>query len=161
MIIEQQWQDALLEFGDRAFERFDGVTCNDDVEYYIGVGDNMELKPIYELFEHDVKIYGDNAYLMWEYARISGCWRCLSSNKDFNFYNVVIPEDFKLPKGLKFGRHVVGKAKRDGNIFVLSELKIIYDTKNSVRPDKSSSSKGELSERRDVGTSSSQLDVPT
>lgn len=83
------------------------------------------------------------------------------SNKDFNFYNVVIPKDFKLPKGLKFGRHVVGKAKRDGNIFVLSELKIIYGTKNSVRPDKSSSSKGELSERRDVGTSSSQLDVPT
>jgi hypothetical protein len=68
MDIKQQWQDAVAEFGDRAFEWFTGVTCNDDVVYYISVGDNVELKPLPELFEHGVSVYGFEAEKqMWEW----------------------------------------------------------------------------------------------
>lgn len=75
MDIKQQWQDALSEFGDRAFERFTDVTCNDDVVYYISVGDNVELKQLAELFEHGAKIYGFEAEKqMWEWNRPTFGW---------------------------------------------------------------------------------------
>jgi hypothetical protein len=82
MDIKQQWQDALHEFGDRAFERF--IICLPDYyEHYLNsIGtwfyfksnqdliscpdfNDIELKSMPELFEHDVSVYGDNAYLMW------------------------------------------------------------------------------------------------
>lgn len=43
---------------------------------------------IEEQWKQDVFDYGDDAYLMWEYSKISGCWRCLSDNNDFNIESI-------------------------------------------------------------------------
>jgi hypothetical protein len=87
-MIKQQWQQAVEEFGDRVFERFT-VRCaphinkqvpmlsNQDFEDYDK--QDMVLKPLGELFEHDVSVYGDDAYLMWECADI----------EDYNWIGVV------------------------------------------------------------------------
>jgi hypothetical protein len=70
MNIEQQVQQAIEEFGELAHERFIVKTGYDEFyphsnnEMYLYI-DAIELKPLPELFEHDVKVYGDDAYLMW------------------------------------------------------------------------------------------------
>jgi len=68
--IQQAVKDAIDEFVDRAHERFEyadvgwsNCTSNDYLapECFI-----LRLKPLPELFEHDVSFYGADAYLMWE-----------------------------------------------------------------------------------------------
>jgi len=75
--IEDDVKAAIEEFGERAFERFIrdrnivivggigwiNLLSNSELDFKIG----LKLKPLPELFAHDVKVYGDNAYLMWEW----------------------------------------------------------------------------------------------
>jgi len=67
--IEDDVKAAVEEFGECAFERFDVETAP---KFWISSTNNSQLitafarlKPLPELFAHDVKVYGDNAYLMW------------------------------------------------------------------------------------------------
>jgi hypothetical protein len=70
--INKQWENAVKEFSKRAFERFDDndlfefLDSNEVTEYYIRLKHDIQLKPIGELFEHDMQFYGDDAYLMWK-----------------------------------------------------------------------------------------------
>lgn len=85
MNIEQQWQAAKEEFGKDAFKRariktvintFLFPKSNAATESAINhaeiEGDEIEFIPLPYLFSHDVEVYGDNAYLMWEikYSKI-------------------------------------------------------------------------------------------
>jgi len=89
MSIEQQVKEAIEEFGELAHERFvvagiGFVDCksNDDLtnpEFFI------QLKTPQELITHDVKVYGDDAYLIWEWQyKDNGCptWKNNWSNCD-------------------------------------------------------------------------------
>jgi len=74
--IEDDVKAAIGEFGECAFERFIrdrsivivggigwiNLLSNSELEFKTG----LKLKPLPELFVHDIKIYDDNAYLMWE-----------------------------------------------------------------------------------------------
>jgi len=76
MSIEQIVQQAIDEFGELAHERFtrryaphfSDTQCqlqnNSDFSDYDL--QDTHLKPLPELFAHDVKVYGDDAYLMWD-----------------------------------------------------------------------------------------------
>jgi len=92
-MIEQQVKDAIEEFGELAHERFfcnkpifAKINRNDGLYFLINNGYKLELKTLPELFEHDVKFYGADAYLMWE-------WVCTNeitaipaqSNKELDF----------------------------------------------------------------------------
>jgi len=76
--IEELVKAAIDEFGELAFERFILIANgfgeqnkNNDTLRHILEYDKylqnheIKLKPLPELFAHDVKFYGDNAYLMW------------------------------------------------------------------------------------------------
>jgi len=79
--IEQQVKEAIEEFGELAYERFllqvseygklkniSSVNFKSNNELIDSVGKfAMFLKQLPELFEHDVKFYGNDAYLMWEW----------------------------------------------------------------------------------------------
>lgn len=80
MSIEEEVKAAIEEFGDRAFERFNYRTHyeNGGVSPWYSaisnkfIADNIKkteilLKPMPKLFAHDVEVYGDNAYLMWQW----------------------------------------------------------------------------------------------
>jgi len=67
--IEDDVKAAIEEFGDLAFERFEVETAP---KFWISSTNNSQLitafarlKPLPELLAHDIKVYGDNAYLMW------------------------------------------------------------------------------------------------
>jgi len=84
--MQEQWQQALEEFGDEAFRRFKPkwplqAGCNDNHDIIIGLNSGLcfELKPLPELFADDVDVYGKDAYLMWEYQPGIG--------SDYNFEN--------------------------------------------------------------------------
>lgn len=72
MNIEQQWQNATEEFGDCAFERF---FVNYGEDSFTPISNNqafehlnaLELIPNHNLLDHDVLVYGDDAYLIWEW----------------------------------------------------------------------------------------------
>lgn len=74
MITQEQWQQAKEEFGSEAYKRFyngcgiliEPLNNNDCIKHI----DDMLFKPLPELFEHDVQVYGENAYLMWEYKNV-------------------------------------------------------------------------------------------
>lgn len=87
MNIEQQWQAAKEEFKDNAFKRFKiyhhgygelDAASSEQIEGVISQSptrdfrDILKTKPLPELFSHDVSVYGENAYLMWEikYSKI-------------------------------------------------------------------------------------------
>lgn len=87
MNIEQQWQAAKEEFKDNAFKRFKiyhhgygelDAASNEQIESVISQNptrdfrDILKIKSLPELFAHDVEVYGENAYLMWEikYSKI-------------------------------------------------------------------------------------------
>jgi len=61
-VIEQR---HITEFSQ---EEIDGLTplTAEEIWQFMPLQD-IKLKPFIELFDHDVKIYGDNAYLMWEF----------------------------------------------------------------------------------------------
>lgn len=74
MITLNEWQAAKEEFNDNAFKRFRvgnpyfyNFSNNDDVEEKINLDYEIEPKPLPELFDNDVDVYGENAYLMWEF----------------------------------------------------------------------------------------------
>lgn len=73
MITLEQCDQAVEEFGNEAFRRFfffdankkpELFHCNDEIEE-CGLG-YIECRTLPELFAHDVEVYGDNAYLMWD-----------------------------------------------------------------------------------------------
>ena len=72
--IEQAVQAAIDEFGDDAYKRFNhkGMAFNDEScrsnDFLLRMLSvkNVSIKPLPELFAHDVEVYGENAYLMWE-----------------------------------------------------------------------------------------------
>lgn len=72
MSIENIIKNAIEEFGDRAFERF--VLNNNGTS---------KLKPLPELFAHDVDVYGDNSYFMWRYTTKYGA-QPAKSNVEIN-----------------------------------------------------------------------------
>ena len=71
--IEKVVQAAIEEFGEDAYKRFThkGMAFNDEPcrsnEFLLRMlsVNNVSIKPLPELFAHDVVVYGDNAYLMW------------------------------------------------------------------------------------------------
>jgi len=80
MNIEQQVKEAIEEFGEFAHERFVLIANgfgeqnkNNDTLLHILEYDKylqnheIKLKPLPELLAYDMKVYGDDAYLMWEY----------------------------------------------------------------------------------------------
>jgi len=74
MSIEQAVKDAIDEFGKFAHERFED---NLGFDYYnnttlLEMILDIQFKPLPELFAHDVKFYGDDAYLMWRYLNKRG-----------------------------------------------------------------------------------------
>lgn len=82
MNIEKAVKDAIAEFGKEAYKRFRGrlkdkshfIQCESqlDLETWLIFDDFiLELKPLSELFDHDVSFYGADAYLMWD-RRILG-----------------------------------------------------------------------------------------
>jgi len=97
MNIENSVKLAIEEFGIRAFERFNDakgfiIESNDELDpsgwrILAGLRD-IKIKPLHELFAHDVTVYGDNAYLIWEILSTRGngnnfAWQPAISNKDF------------------------------------------------------------------------------
>jgi len=70
-MIEQQVKEAIDEFGELAHERFmvDNVDIVDNSHLLLILEYNrtLKLKPLPELFEHDVSFYGADAYVMWEW----------------------------------------------------------------------------------------------
>lgn len=87
MNIEQQWQAAKEEFKDNAFKRFKiyhhgygelDAASNEQIEGVISqsptrdIRDILKTKPLPELFAHDVSVYGENSFQMWEvkYSKI-------------------------------------------------------------------------------------------
>ena len=67
MIKIEQWKQIAEEFGEDAYQR---VTNNAPMPYLYNheVEQNISecsLKPIIELIEHDIDVYGINTYLMW------------------------------------------------------------------------------------------------
>jgi len=104
--IEELVKAAIDEFGELAFERFeesDGIeTINLPSNRFliISLSDEsvvVKLKPMPELFAHDVKIYGDNAYQMWQLSHEYN-----ENNGDYYWINCTITLDFNLP--LKYRR---------------------------------------------------------
>jgi len=87
----KQWLACYEEFGDRAHERFveNHLVANEIVPVFFSTNESLlsmsdfrllYLKPLPDLFAHDVSLYGDNAYLMWE---VSSQW-VLAFNFSFN-----------------------------------------------------------------------------
>jgi len=76
MSIKDDVKAAINEFGDSALERF--VLNNNGTS---------KLKPLPELFAHDVSVYGDDAYLMWEIYmrpcsfRSESGWQTMNGNQ--------------------------------------------------------------------------------
>jgi len=73
MVTEKQWQEIKAEFGEEAFRRVSTpikqhlFEKNCDFDYWVRFI-NIELKPLSELFAHDVEVYGGkNALLMWQW----------------------------------------------------------------------------------------------
>lgn len=103
--INEQWKNAIEEFGNRAFERFDDndlsefLDSNEVTEYYISLGHDIKLKPLAELFKHDALVYGDDAYLMYKISLFGKhmfsdakdnreiMWHFASSSHDFNCFD--------------------------------------------------------------------------
>jgi len=94
--IEKEVKSAIDEFGGNAYKRFrvflssceeDGVNGVgtwygfEDNDHFIMCPESFELKPLLDLFSHDVTVYGDNAYLMWEHS-LHGKSAELVSNND-------------------------------------------------------------------------------
>jgi hypothetical protein len=72
MNIEQIVQQAIEEFGELAHERFTddkglGFADNDELNRELVGWCDIQLKPLPDLFAHDIKTYRDNAYQMWEW----------------------------------------------------------------------------------------------
>jgi len=73
--IKDDVKAAIEEFGELAFERFEwnsiefGFLPFENHNEFITRHDwiTIRLKALPKLFAHDVKIYGDDAYLMWQY----------------------------------------------------------------------------------------------
>ena len=68
--IEKAVQSAIEEFWELAHERFTddcglSLSDNDELNRLILECHDIKLKPLPELFAHDVTVYGDNAYLMY------------------------------------------------------------------------------------------------
>jgi len=115
MNIEDDVKAAIEEFGERAHERFmiDAVdfvylSSNDDLNYNVNFA--IKSRPMTELFAHDVKVYGDNAYLMWYVLTpridinndvIEDKESDLQSNKDFyryiNVFSFIRKKSAELP----------------------------------------------------------------
>lgn len=73
----KKWEQLKQEFKGDAFKfvqenwKTKGLQplyfkSNDEVDAALKEGVIVDLKPISELFEMDIQVYGDNAYLMWE-----------------------------------------------------------------------------------------------
>jgi len=69
----KEWQEIKEEFGSDAYKRvyvntLDARDSNDEIQRIIDDFDcvKLKLKPLPELFAHDVDVYGDNAFFMWE-----------------------------------------------------------------------------------------------
>ena len=71
MSIEDDVSAAIEEFGNDAYKRFYyrcfGLTVGCESNAKMNIMNDVFLKPLSELFSHDVSVYGDNAYLMWEW----------------------------------------------------------------------------------------------
>jgi hypothetical protein len=89
----EQWELAIEEFGDRAFERFgfalmgegrgfSNPLCNSDVKFY-----ECPLRSLPELYAHDVKFYGtvEKAILMWQWRYADGSNDWQDCNKELSF----------------------------------------------------------------------------
>jgi len=97
--IEELVKAAIAEFGERAHERFEDNLSFDyssNSEIYEHILD-VQLKNLPELFAHDVKIYGDNAYQMWQLSHEDN-----ENNGDYYWITCTITLDFNLP--LKYRR---------------------------------------------------------
>lgn len=77
--MNETWQAALAERGEKAFELFDVycggmfVTnfCNSCVENYTSIDDAVRLKPVAELVKLDIEQYGnENAHFLYEYKNV-------------------------------------------------------------------------------------------
>lgn len=91
MSIEQIVQQAIEEFGEFAHERFTdskglNFADNDDLNRELAGWGDIQLKPLPELFAHNVKVYGDDAYLMLQRYNYDSrdviCWINCTSNDD-------------------------------------------------------------------------------
>lgn len=96
----KQWKQSVAEFGERAHERFthkgmafydENVSSNKFAEAMLKLN-NLKIKPISDLWNHDVQVYVDDAHLMWEYydwlvrdnLNNRVFWVSASSNDDIN-----------------------------------------------------------------------------
>jgi len=81
--IQEQFQAAIEEFGEDAYKRFRSfwylaedaesaeviVSSNTQIAYWLnGVDTGVALNPPDQLIAHDIEVYGEHAYLMWEIA---------------------------------------------------------------------------------------------
>jgi len=85
--IEELVKAAIEEFGELAYERFTDdkgflFESNDELNREIVGWCDIKLKPLSELFAHDVKIYGDNAYQMWGHDFLNVWWGDLIDNDE-------------------------------------------------------------------------------
>jgi len=94
MSIEDDVKAAIEKFGELAYERFEVETAP---KFWINSTNNSQLitafarlKTLPELFAHDVKVYGDNAHLMWKifdnYINKPKEWLTPLSNKELDYY---------------------------------------------------------------------------
>ena len=99
-IMSKELELAKEEFGDKAFKRFgfaymgDGrglsnPLCNSDVEFY-----DCPIRPLPELYSHDVEFYDDNAYLMWEYKQFFGGNDYADFLSDYEASNIIGNTDY-------------------------------------------------------------------
>lgn len=93
---QTEWQQAKEEFGEQAYKRFETNTAgkwwanfesNEQLLRLIGLPKSkVRYKSTQELFAHDVDVYGDNAYLMWEcnWSLDDESWIDANSNDDLS-----------------------------------------------------------------------------
>ncbi len=91
------WQAAVKERGDKAYQLFEDTPAiknsfgrpkmdNGAIEVALKYDEGIELKPITELIEIDIRRYGDNAFLMYR-VDINGVFEDIAANHCINTSN--------------------------------------------------------------------------
>jgi hypothetical protein len=147
----EEWQQVVEEFGDRAYERFtrrgaphinaqcDLQSNQDFVDYDL---QDIKLKPLYKLLQHGIAVYGFEAEKqMWEFKGFGGDWQDIPNVARYSVLKRNIKEfpdrhrrktSAALPFDLeraKAGDVVDGKLSSDIDIDNPTDLRMKYPKK--------------------------------
>jgi len=134
MNIEQEVKQSIKEFGKEAYKRFNVLSVdsdcphaymanaldNNDVVRNLSYKNHVKLKTLRELFQHDVKFYGADAYLMYRYYGYKALqhggkeegWHDATSNSVVSLCNTGMPIRRKTSAALQIDieRAIAGDA---------------------------------------------------